>query len=492
MAVIFLDGWDKYGGVNSNPTSVVALLGAEWSVVGTNVTIVNGLSATGYAISVGISGTTAKTLPTSYSRLIGGVRFSSPLGGNAGIIQFQDGASAQCTIVVAVTTGIITLRNGTVTGTVIATGPAVVANSTHYIEWDITFGNAGAYQVWLDGVSIFSGTGDTTTTANNTANGIAFLGTTGSYTVDDLYLFDTTGSTNNAVLLTSPRIETTFPVADSAVQFAPGAGVLGTSVIKSAAINAPGLNSLALRRYTPAIAGTLNSISVQPGVSNAATQLRPVIYADSSGVAGTLLSTGPTVVGTVSGVVVTMPLTTPQTLVAGTQYWLGFMIDLSTITFYNSDVNTQGYRATVTFASGAPGTAPAMTSGTASWAVWGNLTGMAVNYDEVNNNPSEGQYSYVYDSTVGHEDLYTFNAFSQPPVTIHTVAVKAYAQKSDSGTRTVSAHLKSGAVDSAGPSVALGTTFGWLSGYFPTDPNTGSAWGAAALNAATSGLKIDS
>ena len=85
-----------------------------------------------------------------------------------------------------------------------------------------------AYQVWLDGVSAFSSTGDTQPTANNYANGIAVaLGAARGLTLDDLYLFDTTGTTNNAALLTSPRIETTFPASDSAVQFAFGAGILG-------------------------------------------------------------------------------------------------------------------------------------------------------------------------------------------------------------------------------------------------------------------------
>ena len=170
------------------------------------------------------------------------------------------------------------------------------------------------------------------------------------------------------------------------------------------------------------------------------------------------------------------------------------MID-SNQNFQISDSLIAGYnRTALTFASGAPNPAGTITRGLPSYLIWGNLTGMTVNYDEVNNQPPDGQYSYVYDATVDHEDLYTFNAFSQPPVTIHTVAVKAYAQKSDSGTKTVSMRLKSGAVDSGGSATgqALGTTFGWLGCFFPTDPNTSAAWTAANLNAATSGFKIDS
>ena len=153
MAVVFLEGFDKYGGVNSNAAGVVALLTAgEWTTW-TVATIVAGLSATGTALQVGTSQNGTKTLAANYTRLVGGVRFSSLLGANsATLIQFRDGATAQCSITVE-STGIINLRNGTVTGTILASSSiAISVSSIHYIEWDITFGNSAAYQVWLDGV----------------------------------------------------------------------------------------------------------------------------------------------------------------------------------------------------------------------------------------------------------------------------------------------------------------------------------------------------
>jgi len=504
VACIFLESFDKYGGVNSNATSVVAMLTAgEWtSGSSTSAAIVAGLSATGQALSATLSSAQpfVKSLGASYARLIGGVRFATNLVGsfNAGV-SFADSGTQQCSIV-ATPAGTISLRNGAVGGTAIATsGSSISANSTHYLEWDITFGNSAAYQVWLDGVSLFSGTGDTTATANNTANQFVLTGAAGSaqvFTFDDLYLFDSTGSTNNAVLLTSPRIETTFPASDSAVQFVFGAGILGSSAQRVAANLSTVVNTLTLRRFTPSAACTINSISLMPSATAGSVNLRGVIYADSAGAAGTLLSSGTTVVGVTNGVAVTLPLTTPQSLSAGTPYWIGFMNDLAmTNGVATADANSLGYRANSTFASGAPGTAPAMTSGQGSFLLWGNLTGIAVNYDEVNNQPPDGQYSYVYDATVNHEDLYTFTPLSLPaPATIHSVAVKAYVQKSDSGTRTVSMRTKSGATDSGGSLTgqAMGTTFGWLGSFFPTDPNTSAVWTRTNLDAATSGLKIDS
>jgi len=186
-------------------------------------------------------------------------------------------------------------------------------------------------------------------------------------------------------------------------------------------------------------------------------------------------------------------LTTPQALTAGTQYWLGWMNDIAALNYQQSDLNTSAYRANATFSSGAPGTAPAMTGGQSSWLMWGNLTGITgANYDEVNNNPSEGQYSYAFDATVGDEDLYNFPPVTAP--TVHAVAVKASLAKSDSGTKTASMRLKSGTTNSAGSvaSIAPGTTYGWASTYFGTDPNTGAAWTPAGLNAAQAGVRVAS
>lgn len=501
MALIFCDGMDKYGGVNGNTGGVPGLLTAgEWTTAaGSALSLVAGLSATGQALRIGIGGTTAisKTLPASYSRLIGGFRFNVAIFGATNIgITFQDAGTAQASISFN-TTGTISLRNGTTAGTALATSStSVSASSTHYLEWDITFGNSAAYQVWLDGVSLFSGTGDTTGTANNTANGIAFTTSGSGHTVeyDDLYLFDSTGSTNNAVLLTSPRIETTFPTADSAVQFAFGSGILGSTTNRAGTTNAPAAGSLVLRRFTPAAAGTLNSITIMPGATSAGANYRGVVYADSGGTApGTLLSSGTQVTGVTSGTAKDLPLTTPQSLSTGTQYWIGFINDTSVL-LQLSDTSTVGYRAANTYASGAPGTAPTMTSGQSSWLFWGNLTGVAVNYDEVNNQPPDGLYSYVFDATVGHEDLYNFGALSVTPASVYAVAVKGYIQRSDSGAKTISLRTKSGGSDGAGSLAGQtpATTFGWMTSVFETDPATSAAWTGPNLNAAQSGIRVDS
>lgn len=502
MALLFCDGFDKYGPANSNSTAVVALLTAgEWTSAAATLNVVASLSATGQALVLSPLATSlglVKTLSASYSRLIGGFRFASTLGGVGGAgLGFGDANTLQCTISINAA-GTISLRTGAIAGTALATSStSITANSTHYLEWDITFGTSAAYQVWLDGVSVFSGTGNTRGgTANNSANQLIFTGAGGAtqvVTVDDLYLFDATGSTNNAILLNSPRIETTFPISDSAVQFAVGAAILGSSVARTAAVFSATNNFLYLRRFTPTVSGTLNSVTLMPAATSVGALHRGVIYADSAGAPGTLMSVGANQTGVTSGVAKDLPLSS-QSLVAGTSYWLGFMGDTS-LNMSQLDANATGYRAAATFGSGAPGTAPGMTAGQGSFLLWGNLSGItAANFSEVSQQPPAGQYSYLADSTVGHEDLYGFNPMTATPGSVHAVALKGYCQRSDTGAKTVSLRIKSGGTDSGGSITGQSpaTTYGWLASYFPTDPNTGGAWTGAALDAATAGIKVDS
>lgn len=498
MALIFCDGFDKYGPANTNSTSVAALMAGEWNTI-TAAGIAAPLSATGQAVTGnGAGGLVSKTLPASLGRIIGGMRFSGTLASAGFGIQFNDGASNQAGFNIN-TTGTISLRNGGwSTGTVIATSTAAIsANTTHYIEWDISFSNSAAYNIYLDGVSILSGTADTTATANNSISSVIIELGNGYGTADDFYLFDSTSTTNNAPLLTSPRIETTVPLSDSAVQFSVGASVLGGTVTRVTTGNyTSAANAFYLRPFIPARSCTLNSISWMPALTNATVNIRPIVYTDSAGVPSTLMSAGSTVTGTTSGAVILLPLTTPQSLTAGTQYWLGAMIDTAQSSIGQAyDGSLAGRTATSTFASGAPGTAPTTTAGGATVLLWGNITlASAANYYEVSQSPPPAaNQSYVTDTTVGHEDLYNFPSLSAIPASVYAVAVKAYCERSDSGARTVSLRVSSSGTDSGGSSTGQtpGTSYAWIGSYFPTDPNGSIAWTGANLNIAKTGFKID-
>jgi hypothetical protein len=489
MSAIFTEGFDKYGPANSISAAVLAALTAgEWNAGSGTFAIAAGLNGiAGQALA--LVGTLDKTLPDNYPRLIGGLRFAATLSGTSGIL-FADGATAQCTVTINPTTGTFSLRTGASGGTAIATSSASVsANATHYLEWDIEIDASGDYSIWLDNALILTGTGNTKGgTANAYANLEQVIGS--AMTIDDHYLFDDSGSLNNAARNDNPMIVTQFPTSDAAVQMTFGAALIGQDYSVSASTNAAGANQLVARSFTAGVACTLDSVAIMPKASSGTAKFKAAVY---DGATGTLLSTGPEVVGCTSGTALILSLTTPQSLSAASDYWVGYITDTS-IVLAQVDVTLTGARASNTYGSGAPGTLPTMTLGQASWQIWGNLSGVAVNWYEVANNPPPGDVSFVFDSTVGHEDLYGFPALPFTPSSIGPVAVKGLWRLSQPGVRTVDLRLKSGTTDDPGnnPGQTPAGTYGWLSSYFDADPDTMTGWDLAGVNNATAGGKIAS
>jgi hypothetical protein len=130
-----------------------------------------------------------------------------------------------------------------------------------------------------------------------------------------------------------------------------------------------------------------------PFVSNTSVQMRPVVYTDNAGIVqgGTLLSAGATMVGVTAGSILIMPLTTPPILTAGVQYWLGWHSDIAVTNHVAAQDSLIGgrYSTATTFASGAPATFPAPTTG-ATPTVWGIITNTTpANFYEVSQNPAQ-------------------------------------------------------------------------------------------------------
>lgn len=514
MADIFIDGFDKYGPAGclgtSSQTLVQMLTQGEWNSTvfesGASIAIVAPLSAVGQAIqfiggsSGSVGSSLSKTLPNNYSRLIGGFRFQASLYVSTGGVTFSDAGTNQCSIAVNSTGTISFYKGATNGGTVLATSStSITANATHYLEWDITFGSSSSYQVWLDGTSIISGTGQTETSGHSYANQIGIGMLPGaSYnaailTVDDLYLFDSTTSVNNAVLNTNPVVETQFGNGDSSVQFSFGGAIIGQNYYTTSSTNAPGANTLFLRPFTPSANCTLNSVGCLPQATSSSAHFEAVVFSDSGGSPHTLLSSGSAVTGCTAGVPLTGTLSSAQSLTGGTQYWIGFITDTS-VALQEADTTTAGQVASNTYTSGAPSTAPTMTTGQHSWLLWGNITGLTTNYTEVKSNPPIDDLSYVTSSTAGNTDLYNFPNLSTSPQTIYTVAVKARVVLAVAGARTISLEMSSSGSTSNGNDAGQTplSTFSYLGSFFDTDPHTSAAWTAAGINAATSGLTIAS
>lgn len=500
----YIDGFDKYGPIGYVDTATEIL--KEWNTNNTTLGIVGPLSGTtGTALRVSSGVSTDLSLNMgcggNYARVIGGATVAPTLGGQFRGVLFGDGAWHLS--IGFNNSGNIVVYRGLFGSTILATSTeSISTESVHCLEWDITFNNTlGIVKVWLDGnlTSINLSNQDTINSVNPYMNTFALYikatnGTTNWIDFDHLYLwfFIATGGAETPAL-TNPIIETSFGVSDSAVQFTPTAGVLGTVARVTTTTSAPVANSLLLRKYTAKTNSTINSVAIIPGATSAAAKFQPVIYSDSAGAPNTLLSTGAEVVGATSGTIMILTLTTAQALTAGTQYWIGYITNTSVL-MQLSDTLLLGYRAANTYTSGAPGTAPAMTSAQASFLIYGNCTVLGNNFSQINENPGLGDKSYNQSSTVGHEDLYNFDPLVSTPSVIYTAAIKALVARSDAGARTVDLRTKSGVTSSSGDITGLSpaTSYGFLGSHFDIDPDTGVAWGASGLNSAKHGLKIAS
>lgn len=115
-------------------------------------------------------------------------------------------------------------------------------------------------------------------------------------------------------------------------------------------------------------------------------------------------------------------------------------------------------------------------------------TGAAANWDAVNDAAPDGDTSYVAASTVGALDTYQYPDL--PGGTVYGVAVNLDLRKDDAGTRQVASYVKSGSTEQAGASIAVPSSWDIVQQIWQTDPATGGAWTASAVNAAEFGVKV--
>lgn len=107
--------------------------------------------------------------------------------------------------------------------------------------------------------------------------------------------------------------------------------------------------------------------------------------------------------------------------------------------------------------------------------------GASANWQCVDDNPPDGDTTYVSGSTAGLMDAYDVPSagFTAAPV---MVAARAYARKDDAGTRQLAVGVDSSGHTSVGPTYALGSTYAWVDGCIPDDPNTSSVWTAVGAD----------
>ena len=111
------------------------------------------------------------------------------------------------------------------------------------------------------------------------------------------------------------------------------------------------------------------------------------------------------------------------------------------------------------------------------------------NYQCVDDAPLDSA-SYVEASTNGHLDLYAMGDMGHAPPTIHAVAVAISAQKTDAGSGSLKAKMKSGATTAEGSASAQSQGAYRRTLYARgVDPNTSAAWDQAGVDALEAGVE---
>lgn len=114
----------------------------------------------------------------------------------------------------------------------------------------------------------------------------------------------------------------------------------------------------------------------------------------------------------------------------------------------------------------------------------------STNVSRVQESGWDGDTSYNSTSTSGNVDTFNHGNLSSTPATIFGVAVTAGMRKDDVTGRTGRTKLKSGGTTQDGASVVLDTSYKLLRDQYVTDPNTGSAWTGANVNATKIGYEL--
>lgn len=215
MALLFIDGFDSYA---------TADMSKKWNSVSASVTI--GASSgrrSGGAFVAPMNGTgfVTKTVSAGASFVMGAAISVAALPTGAQIFSLFDAGTTQCDLKLNADGTFTVSRNGTALTSGTST-LAISINTFYYVEWKVTIADsisAGSCKVRVNGVDIITvaTSQDTKNTSNASANQVRIgsVNNTSSsnLTVDDFYVCDSTGSTNND-FLGDCRIDTIYPTSD--------------------------------------------------------------------------------------------------------------------------------------------------------------------------------------------------------------------------------------------------------------------------------------
>ena len=212
MALLFCDSFDHY---DDNHFS------EKWD--GRSYANIGGDGREGQGIDWqnGTFSTITKNVPNSGTLIAGSARYESGLpGGSQRLIRFDNSGTAQAYLEVNANGAVEvhTFPGGTDTVVGTSANGAIRTGAYIFVEFLVTFatGATGSAKVAINGQIVLNLTNVVTAQSGTTANQVTFAGTDGSRSIDDVYICDGLGSTNNS-FLGDVRIAVVVPNANGRV-----------------------------------------------------------------------------------------------------------------------------------------------------------------------------------------------------------------------------------------------------------------------------------
>lgn len=257
---------------------------------------------------------------------------------------------------------------------------------------------------------------------------------------------------------------------------------LSSGATQTLGIRVDTAGAIRVYRNTNRTAGTLLATSASGVVTAGVWNFFEIefVISDAAGRVSIYMNGSGTPVINVSSVDTNNAVTTVDTISFGSCFGEGVSFDWDDLYITNSSTRS-GERRVETVRPTADTAQKDFTPNTGS-----------TNYTQVDDTTANGDTDYVQASTVGNTDRYTFGALSSTPSTISAVQVTSFAEKTDAASRTINLQVKSGATTSDGSAFSLAASYGKFDRILETDPDTGSAWGASAVNAIEAGPKVAS
>lgn len=208
MALRFCDSFDHYATADIAKKWTTITSSPVIGATGRNST--NGCRLNGNGTGIG------KTLGAQATWIIGfSIKTNTLLTNTTGFLRFLDGATLHVDFRFQASGEIIVTRNGTTLGTlttIISTGVE------YYFEAKVTISDTvGVVEVQINGapetITFVTGTASTQDTRNGgnaSANIVDLRGNTATWDIDDLYICDATGGTNDD-FLGDVRVQAIFP-----------------------------------------------------------------------------------------------------------------------------------------------------------------------------------------------------------------------------------------------------------------------------------------